>query len=278
MENTDGNRLESFEEYLRSEEKSPATIQKYIHDVAEFLDFMEDAEPTRDNVLEYKNILACTRKPLGVNAVISSLNGYFLFLGTDDLKMKKIKVQRESFATASKELTKKEYERLVNTAKKKDERLFLVLQTVCSTGIRISELKYVTIEAAYNGYTQIGCKGKLRQILLPNVLCTMLISYSRKKKISTGSIFVTKNGKPLDRSNIWAEMKKLCVSAKVAPEKVFPHNLRHLFARTHYSVNKDIVRLADVLGHSSIETTRIYTIESGEIHRKQLQKLGLVQC
>lgn len=276
MENIDQNRLIAFEEYLKSEEKSPATIQKYIHDVEGFLGRMDGAELTRDNVLEYKRYLACSRKPLGVNAVISSLNRYFMFLGRFDLKMKKIKVQRESFVAADRVLTKREYERLVNTAKKKDERLFLVLQTVCSTGIRISELEYVTFEAAHNGYAQIDCKGKLRRILLPNKLCTMLINYGRKNGTVEGPVFVTKNGKPLDRSNIWADMKRLCVKAKVAPEKVFPHNLRHLFARTYYSVNKDIVRLADVLGHSSIETTRIYTVESGDIHRKQLQKLGFV--
>ena len=176
------------------------------------------------------------------------------------------------------ELTKSEYERLLTEAKRKgNEKLYLLMQTICSTGIRVSELKYITVESLSARKATINLKGKMRIVIISNSLCKMLAKYAKKKKIKSGSIFVTKNNNPLDRSNIWKLMKKLCESAKVAKEKVYPHNLRHLFARTFYSVQKDIVRLADILGHSSVNTTRIYTMESGEVHRRQIQKLGLLR-
>ena len=211
--------------------------------------------------------------------MLSSLMSFFSFLGWSDLKVKSLKIQRRIFDSEEKELTKAEYQRLLQAAKaKQNERLYLLLQTVCSTGIRVSELKHITVEAVVNGKAEISCKGKRRTVFLPDKLCKMLKRYIRERKITSGPVFVTKNGKPLDRSNIWSDMKKLCAAADVSEKKVFPHNLRHLFARTYYSLQKDVVRLADVLGHSSVNTTRIYTMESGETHRTQLQKLGLLLC
>ncbi len=176
-------------------------------------------------------------------------------------------------------MTKAEYERLLWAAKqKKSERLYLLLQTICSTGIRVSELKFITVESLLPGCAEIFCKGKRRTVFLPNRLCQALKRYAKMQRIKSGSVFVSKNGNPLNRSNIWADMKKLCKIANVSERKVFPHNLRHLFARTYYSMEKDIVRLADILGHASVDTTRIYTMESGAVHRQKIQKLGLLLC
>jgi len=196
-----------------------------------------------------------------------------------DLRVKNLKIQKQVFASTDKELTKAEYDRLLQAAKqKKNERLYLLMQTICSTGIRVSEVRYVTVEAVARGIAGINCKGKCRQVFLPKQLCQILKQYIKDQKIKSGAVFVTKNGNPLDRSNIWSDMKKLCKAANVSEKKVFPHNLRHLFARTYYSLQKDIVRLADILGHSSVNTTRIYTMETGEMHRRQIQKLGLLRC
>lgn len=195
------------------------------------------------------------------------------------MKIKTLKIQRRIFADKSKELTKVEYERLLTAAKnKKNERLYYLIQTIAGTGLRVSEVKYVTCEAVKQGQAVINCKGKIRQIFLPKKLCEMLKKYTKRQNIKSGSIFISKTGKPLDRSNIWKMLKGLCETAGVSKDKVFPHNFRHLFARTFYGLQKDIVRLADILGHSSIETTRIYTMESGAEHRKQLQRLGLLRC
>ena len=195
------------------------------------------------------------------------------------MRVKNLKIQKQIFASTDKELTKTEYDRLLQVAKqKKNERLYLLMQTICSTGIRVSEVRYVTVEAVSRGIAEINCKGKRRQVFLPKQLCQILKQYIKEQKIKSGAVFVTKNGNPLDRSNIWSDMKKLCKAANVSEKKVFPHNLRHLFARTYYSLQKDIVRLADILGHSNVNTTRIYTMETGEIHRRQIQKLGLLRC
>jgi len=228
-------------------------------------------------VLAYKAYLCDFYAPASVNSVLSSLNSFFNYMEWYDLRVKNLKIQRQIFASTEKELTKCEYERLLQAAKKKNERLFILLQTICSTGIRVSEVRYITVEAVRRGIADINCKGKRRRVFLPNQLCRILKQYIKAKKIKCGAVFVTKNGNPLDRSNIWSDMKKLCKSANVAEKKVFPHNLRHLFARTYYSIQKDIVRLADILGHSNVNTTRIYTMETGEIHRLQIQKLGLLR-
>jgi len=269
----------SFKNYLVCEEKSKATIEKYVRDITAFASVMTGIELCKEKVLEYKEKLIEKYAPKSVNSVISSLNSFFAWMGWYDLKVKALKIQRQIFAEKNKELTKQEYERLLMAAKdKKNERLYYLMQTICSTGIRVSELKYITVEAVNAKTAIINCKGKTRTVFLPKKLCKMLKEYIKKNKIKSGSVFVSKSGKPLDRSNIWADMKKLCDSAGVSKEKVFPHNLRHLFARTYYSIQKDIVRLADILGHSSVDTTRIYTMETGEEHRKQIEKMHLLRC
>ena len=271
--------IENYKKHLINEEKSKDTIEKYIRDLTVFKNWLADREISKGELLAYKEILTEKYAPTSVNSVIASLNGFFAYIERFDLKIKNLKIQKQIFASKEKELTKAEYEKLLVAAKaKKNERLYLIMQTICSTGIRVSELKAITVEAVNNGSASINCKGKMRIVILPKQLCKMLKSYIADKKISNGSVFVSKNGKPLDRSNIWSDMKRLCESTGVSKDKVFPHNLRHLFARTYYSLQKDVIRLADILGHSSVNTTRIYTMESGEIHRRQIQKLGLLRC
>jgi len=268
-----------FKIYLYEEERSDNTIEKYMRDIRFFRVWLSDKDINKSVVLEYKKLLCEKYAPVSVNSVLSSLNSLFMFMNWFDLKVKTLKIQRRIFSDKEKELTKSEYERLLSAAKNlNNERLYYLMQTIGSTGVRISELKYVTVDAVNTGQAIINCKGKIRQIFLPKQLCKMLRGYIKKLNIKSGSVFITKNGKPLDRSTVWKMLKKLCESAGVEKIKVFPHNFRHLFARTFYSVQKDIVRLADILGHSSIETTRIYTIESGENHIMQLQKLGLLMC
>lgn len=269
----------SFKTYLIEEEKSENTIDKYIRDVTFFMIWLAGREVTKILALDYKKELCEKYAPSSVNAAISSLNSFFVFIGWHDIRIKALKFQRQIFSNKDKELTKTEYERLLTAAKsKKNERLYLLMQTICSTGIRVSELRFVTCEAVKKGQAVISCKGKMRTIFLPKELCKMLKKYVNEQGIKDGSVFVSRNGKPLDRSYIWKMLKNLCEAAGVLKDKVFPHNFRHLFARTYYSLQKDIVRLADILGHSSVETTRIYTIETGDICRRQIQKLGLLRC
>lgn len=269
----------SFENYLIEEEKSKNTIEKYIRDITFFMAWLNSQEVTKILVLEYKKELCDKYAPASVNSVISSINSFFVFMGWHDIRIKALKIQKQIFSSKDKELTKAEYERLLNAAKsKKNERLYFLMQTICSTGIRVSELRYITTSAVKSGQAAINCKGKIRIVILPKELCKMLKGYIRENNIENGSIFVSRNGKPLDRSYIWKMLKTLCETAGVSKDKVYPHSFRHLFARTYYSLQKDIVRLADILGHSSVNTTRLYTIETGEIHRKQIQKLGLLRC
>ncbi len=271
--------IKSFNDYLINEEKAVATVNKYLHDIGEFQIWLGEQELCKMAVLAYKSYLCEHYAPASVNSALSSLNSFFNFMQWYDLRTKNLKIQKQIFASTDKELSKAEYDRLLQAAKqKKNERLYLLMQTICSTGIRVSEVRYVTVEAVMRGIAEINCKGKRRQVFLPKQLCQILKQYIKEQKIKSGAVFVTKNGNPLDRSNIWSDMKKLCKAANVSEKKVFPHNLRHLFARTYYSLQKDIVRLADILGHSSVNTTRIYTMETGEIHRKQIQKLGLLRC
>ena len=271
--------IRSFNDYLINEEKAAATVNKYLHDVGEFQMWLGEQELCKTAVLAYKSYLCERYAPASVNAALSSLNSFFNFMEWYDLRVKNLKIQKQIFASTDKELTKAEYDRLLQAARqKKNERLYLLMQTICSTGIRVSEVRYITVEAVARGIAEINCKGKRRQVFLPKQLCQILKQYIKEQKIKSGAVFVTKNGNPLDRSNIWSDMKKLCKAANVSEKKVFPHNLRHLFARTYYSLQKDIVRLADILGHSSVNTTRIYTMETGEIHRRQIQKLGLLRC
>ena len=271
--------IKKFKVHLVNEEKATSTVEKYINDVIAFQKWSYKREIKKSLVLEYKQQLIEKYAPASVNSVISSLNRFFNFNDWYELKIKSLKIQRQIFAQPHKELSKAEYLRLLQEAKnKKNKRLYFIMQTICSTGIRISELKFITAETIKKRQVTINSKGKMRVVILPKQLCKMLQEYVREEKIIEGSVFITRNKKPMDRSNIWREMKELCASAGVDKNKVFPHNLRHLFAKTYYSLQKDIVRLADILGHSNVNTTRIYTMESGEVHRKQIQQLGLLLC
>lgn len=271
--------ISSFKTYLLNEEKSTITIEKYIRDVIAFNTWLGEKNVDKMTVLEYKKTLIENYAPASVNSILSSLNSFFCYNEWFNCRVKTLKIQKQIFASSNTELSKAEYERLLKAAKiKNDMRLFYLMQTICATGIRVSELSFITVEAVKTGVADINCKGKHRKVWLPKQLCKMLKNYIKNQKIKYGSVFVSKNGKPLDRSNIWKMLKALCASAGVLKDKVFPHNLRHLFARTYYAIQKDIVRLADILGHSSVNTTRIYTMETGEIHRQQVQKLGLLRC
>ena len=269
----------NFKNYLIEEEKSKATLEKYVRDIEAFHTWIGEKDLDKGCVLTYKAHLCEKYATASVNSILSSINSFFAFLEWYELRVKTIKVQKQIFTSNEKELTKNEYERLLTAAKaKSNQRLYLLMQTICSTGIRVSELRFITVEAINRGRAEINCKGKQRSAFLPTELCKILKNYVKEQKIKSGAVFVSKNGNPLDRSNIWSDMKKLCKEAGVSEKKVFPHNLRHLFARTYYTLQKDIVRLADILGHSSVNTTRIYTMETGEIHRKQIQRLGLLRC
>ena len=270
--------IEKFNNYLINEEKASATLEKYMRDIKAFSEWTLGSELNKRKVLDYKEYLIGKFAPASVNSVLSSLNSFFEFNNWYEMKVKMLRIQKRIFASKDKELSKAEYERLLDAAKaKRNQRLYLLMQTICSSGIRVSELQHITVEAVKIRKATINCKGKMRIVILPNELCRMLTEYAKSQNITSGSVFVTKTGKPLDRSTIWKMMKSLCESAGVSKYKVFPHNLRHLFARTFYTIQKDIVRLADILGHSSVNTTRIYTMETGEIHRRQIQKLGLLR-
>ena len=277
MRKITANMIEKFRKYLLNEEKSAVTVEKYIRDVKSFKKWVGGREIVKAEMLLYKEHLIELYAPASVNSILSSLNSFFGFNEWYDLRVKNVKVQRQMFVSADKELNKSEYERLLRAAKnKKNEKLYLIMQTICSTGIRVSELKFITVESVKSGQTQVKLKGKVRTVFLPDELVKLLKRYVGEQEIESGSVFVTRTGKPIDRHGIWKAMKELCESAGVKKEKVFPHNLRHLFARTYYSIQKDMARLADILGHSNVNTTRIYTIETGEIHRRQIQRLGLV--
>ncbi len=271
--------LQKYKVYLEKAERATATVEKYLRDAAHFVAWLGKRKMQKEAVLRYKEELSARQAPASVNAALAALNKFFSYLGREDLKVKSLKIQRNVFSSPEKELSRAEYERLLFAAKrKKNERLSLLMQTVCATGIRVSELCFITVKAVAEGRAEVKGKGKHRTVFLPGGLCKMLKAYLTARKIKEGPVFLTKGGKPLDRSNIWSDMKRLCADAEVDERKVFPHNLRHLFARTYYSLQKDIVRLADILGHGSINTTRIYTMESGEIHRKQIEKMGLLLC
>lgn len=270
--------IKDFEIFLREEEKSENTIQKYLHDVRAFIVFASGSEITKEMVITYKNKLINENYAVrSINSMLASLNSLFAFSGWSDCKVKSIKLQRQVYCPEEKELTKTEYMRLVNTAKQKgNERLNLILQTICGTGIRVSELQFITVEAIKNGEAIVSLKGKTRSVFIVKELRKKLLRYIAEQGIKSGAIFITRTGKPMSRTNIWREMKNLCEQANVNPQKVFPHNLRHLFARTFYGIEKDIAKLADILGHSSIITTRIYIISTGTEHRKRMENMRLV--
>ncbi|MCI8360145.1 MAG: tyrosine-type recombinase/integrase [Clostridiales bacterium] len=270
--------IEDFERYLYQEERAPATAGKYLRDVRVFARWLEGEPVTKEAALAWKeSLLAEGLSPATVNGKISALNGFLGFLGWKDCRIKLLRLQRRMFRERSRELTRDEYLRLLDTARAAgQERLELLMEAICSTGVRVSEVRYLTVEAAQSGQAVISLKGKIRTILLPGKLCRKLLKFASAHKIASGEIFLTKGGKSLCRKQIWREMKGLCGQAGVEPSKVFPHNLRHLFATTFYRVCRDIVKLADVLGHSSIETTRIYLITTGAEHARYLERLRLI--
>ncbi len=269
-------RIKEFANYLCREEKSAATQEKYLRDVQVFCVYAGDKEITKELVVAWKKSLVEQSYAVrSINSMLASVNSLLDFLGLSACKVKNIRTQQQTYCTEDKELTKTEYLRLL-AASKKNEQLNLVIQTICSTGIRVSELRYFTVEAIRYGEVTVDCKNKTRTILVPRKLRDILLNYSKRHGITVGAIFITRTGNPLNRSNIWAAMKKLCEAAGVKPSKVFPHNLRKLFARTFYGIEKDIAKLADILGHSSINTTRIYIMTTGTEHRRKIERLGLV--
>ena len=269
--------IAEFKDHLTLEERSAATIEKYIRDVSAFAAYAQEAEITKGTVIDYKKRLQKRYTVRSINSMLASLNSFFAFLGWHDLKVKALKLQQQVYCPEEKELTRQEYTRLCRAAERRhNQRLYLILQTICGTGIRISELRYITVEAAKHGEAEVNCKAKTRTVFLVKALRQKLLRYAAEQGIKSGMIFVTRTGKPVNRTNIWREMKSLCQEAGVNPEKVFPHNLRHLFARVFYGVEKDIAKLADILGHSSIDTTRIYIISTGTEHRRRMENMHLI--
>ena len=273
-----GEQLRAFGQRLAWEEKSLSTIEKYLRDAAAFTAWLDGRAASKEAAGAWKAALMEAKlAPATINVKLAAVNRFFVFLGWPAFRVKPLRIQRQLFRDDSRELTRPEYLRLLETARTQGrERLALLLETICGTGIRVSEVRYVTVEAVRRGRAEISLKGKIRTILLPGKLCRKLLKYARKQKIASGEIFLTRSGKPINRKQIWAEMKALCKQVGVEPGKVFPHNLRHLFAQTFYHQTHDVVKLADVLGHSSLSTTRIYLISTGAEHRKELEKLQLV--
>ena len=270
--------LISFKQQLRSEEREQSTIEKYMREVKLFRTWLAGCPVTAETIAQWKNHLRDDNyKSETINSKLSALNRFFKFMRWPECRIKYLKIQRKLFRGTEKELTKEEYMRLLESAKSLGKaRLSLLIETICATGIRVSEVRYITAEAIQAGRADISLKGKIRTILLPGKLCRKLQKYAKKQKITSGELFLTRSGKGISRRQIWAEMKALCKKANVASSKVFPHNLRHLFARTFYRACRDVAKLADVLGHSSIETTRIYLISTGIEHARQLERLGLI--
>ena len=269
--------IAEFEEHLILEERSVATIQKYIRDVKAFTAYAQNSAITKETVIAYKKYLQENYAVRSVNSMLASINSFFSLFGWNDLKVKSLKLQQQVFCPEEKELTKEEYTRLCRTAERRhNERLNLILQTICGTGIRVGELQYITVEAVKHGEAVVNCKAKTRSVFIIKELRQKLLRYAAEQNIKSGMIFVTRTGKPISRTNIWREMKALCLEANVNPQKVFPHNLRHLFARVFYGIEKDIAKLADILGHSSINTTRIYIISTGTEHRQRMENMRLI--
>ena len=270
--------IEGFARMLRREELRESTIENYLRHVAALGAWMGDAPVTKERMAAWKeSLLEGGRCPGTVNSMLVSANRFLAFLGWGDCQVKALRVQRQLFRENQRELTRGEFDRLIAAARAAGrERLLLLMETICSTGIRVSEVKYITVEALRCGKAEIALKGKIRTILLPARLCQKLLKYCKKRNTVSGEVFLTKNGSSLSRKQIWAEMKSLCGLAGVAPSKVFPHNLRHLFARAFFKACRDVAQLADVLGHSSMETTRIYLVSTGAEHARTLEQLRLV--
>lgn len=270
--------VSQFENHLRMEEKAQNTIEKYIRDITAFAEYLCGKAISKELAIAYKQHLQDSGYAVrSINSIIASINALFGFVGLYNCRLKSLKIQKQIYCPEEKELTKTEYVRLINAAKyKKNERLSLLIQTICGTGIRVSELQYITVEAVKSGEAVVSLKGRTRTVFIVRELRQKLLRYAAEQEIKSGLIFITRTGKPLSRTNIWREMKSLCESAGVNPQKVFPHNLRHLFARVFYSIEKDIAKLADILGHSNINTTRIYIIATGNEHRKRMENMRLI--
>ena len=269
--------IDTFRRELTQRECSPGTVENYVRSVRAFARWNREAPVTCGRAAEWRRSLAETHAPATVNAMLAGLSKFFTLTGREDCRVRPLRLQHRSFRSAERELSRAEYRSLVCTARAEGrERLALLMETVCATGIRVGEVRYITVEAARRGRADIALKGKLRTILLPARLCRRLLKFAGKNKFAFGAIFLTKSGRPLSRTQIWAEMKRLCAKAGVAAEKVFPHNLRHLFARTFYESCRDVVKLADILGHSSVETTRLYLLTTGAEHLRQLERLRLL--
>lgn len=271
--------FDQFEDYLRHDEREESTIEAYLRSLTRFAEWADGRAVTKELAMEWKTALSESGyRPISVNAMLAAVNKFFTCMGREDCKVKYLKLQRQMFRKSEKDLSKEEYQRLVQAAHEKgDLRMELILETICATGIRVGELKYITVEAVRAGVAEIALKGKIRTILLPHRLCRKLQKYAKQQKIASGKLVLTQDGLPVSRQSIWTRMKALCEAAGVERSKVFPHNLRSLFARSFYGSCHDVVRLADVLGHSSIETTRIYLMSTGKEYLRQLDKLGLVQ-
>ena len=269
--------IAEFKKHLILEERSKITVEKYIRDVKAFSAYTQNTAVTKETVISYKKHLQETYAVRSVNSMLASINSLFAFLGWHHLRVKSLKLQQQVFCPEDKELTRAEYTRLCRTAQhKRNKRLNLILQTICGTGIRVSELQYITVEAVKQGEAVVNCKAKTRSVFIVKELKQKLLRWAAEQGIKSGMIFVTRTGKPISRTNIWREMKTLCAEANVNPQKVFPHNLRHLFARVFYGIEKDIAKLADILGHSSINTTRIYIISTGTEHRQRMENMRLI--
>lgn len=270
--------IADFALYLKSEEKSANTVEKYIRDVRAFALYSNGSELTKEMLIAYKSTLIRRNYAVqSINSMLDSVNSLLSFLGLEELRVKSVRLQRRLCCPEEKELTRGEYMRLVSAAGQKgNERLELLLQTLCGTGIRVSELQFITLEAVKRGVATVSLKGKTRSVFIVRALQKKLLRYAAARNIRSGAIFVTRSGKPMSRTNIWREMKGLCKQAGVEAQKVFPHNLRHLFARTFYNIEKDIAKLADILGHSSINTTRIYIVTTGNEHRRRMENLHLI--
>lgn len=268
--------MDGFFAHLIHKERSTSTIQKYRHDTECFWHFIKNQQITKEQVVRYKQALIEKGYAVrSVNSMLAAVNCLLDYMECGDCKVKSIKMQRQTYLAENKELTKEEYMRLIHAAEHQP-RLKLILETICSTGIRVSELRFFTVEMVRKGEVIVSCKGKMRPVLIPHRLKKILLAYARQNHIKSGIIFRTKSGRAVNRCNVWAEMKRLCAQAHVMREKVFPHNLRKLFAKTFYALEKDIAKLADLLGHSSINTTRIYIMSTGQEHQKKIDRLGLL--
>ena len=270
--------IAAYASFLRQEERAPATIENYLRDIRVFRRWLEDRAVTKERVAEWKeHLLAKALAPATVNAKLSAVSGLLGFLGLGECRVKSVRIQRRVFRDEARELTREEYRRLLNTAQRQGlDRLLLLMEKICATGVRVSEVCHITVEALRDMRADVALKGKVRSILLPRKLCRKLLKYAKRKKITSGEIFRTRSGRPMSRGQIWREMKAICQAAGVAPSKVFPHNLRHLFATVFYRASRDIAKLADLLGHSSIDTTRLYLMTTGAEHARQLEQLDLI--